>query len=293
MAVGRTGSFASAARLLGISQPSVYRAASQLQALADVALLERSSSGIALTRMGQVVARSASLAFQEIRLAYQDLSALKGMANGRVLVGSLPLARSQILPDAIQALSRQYPDIAIAVVDGAYEFLLDELLNGSIDVLVGALRGLAPSSGVTETPLVEDRLSVIARSDHPLQSCRNLTAGDLFGYGWVVGREGAPGRAEFNAMFERAGVALPAGLVETGSLATLRGLLLNSDRLAMLSPRQAVIEIEAGLLRPLAFELPETDRIIGLTLRNSFVPTTPQSLLIEELHRAARPVAAR
>ena len=291
MAIARTGSFASAARLLGLSQPSVHRATSQLQGLADVTLLERTSSGLALTRMGQVVARTASLAFQEIRLAHQDLSNLKGLASGRVVGGSLPLAQSRILPDAIHALSRRFPNISIAVVDGAYEFLVDELLRGSIDLLVGALRGLPPASGGAESPLTEDRLSVLARIDHPLQSRADLTSGDLFEYGWVVGREGAPGRAAFNAMFERAGVALPTGLVETGSLATLRGLLLNSDRLAMLSPRQAHIEIEAGLLRPLAFELPETNRVIGLALRSDFVPTTPQSLFIEELQRAARPDA--
>lgn len=288
MAIARSGSFASAARLLGISQPSVHRAASQLQALAEVPLLERTSRGLTLTRMGEMVARSTSLAFQEIRLAHQDISAIKGAVNGRVIVGSLPLAQSQILPDAINALSRRFPDVSIAVVDGAYELLLDELMSGSIDMLVGALRGLPPSSGVVESALIDDRLAILARSDHPLQSRVDLGPDDLVACAWVVGREGAPGRAAFNTLFERAGAELPAGLVETGSLAALRRLLLNSDRLAMLSPRQARLEIDAGLLRPLAFELPQTDRTIGLTLRKDFVATTPQSALMEELRQAAQ-----
>ena len=53
----------------------------------------------------------------------------------------------------------------------------------------------------------------------------------------------------FDRLFPPEDVArMPGGLIETSSLVLLRGLLAGSDRLALLSARQARIELDQGVL---------------------------------------------
>jgi LysR family transcriptional regulator of gallate degradation len=55
--------------------------------------------------------------------------------------------------------------------------------------------------------------------------------------------------------------------VETGDLALLRGLLLESDMLTVLSAHQLHHEVRTGQLAVLPFEMPGMERNIGVTTR--------------------------
>jgi DNA-binding transcriptional LysR family regulator len=74
--------------------------------------------------------------------------------------------------------------------------------------------------------------------------------------------------------------------VETSSVTLVRGLLLNSDRIALISTHQAQHELELGLLAPLASNLKETERPIGITLRGNWRPTGVQKALLDALRDA-------
>src|ERR1700748_404735 len=81
-AVVRTGSFAEAARDLGISQPGVSRAIARLESRLGVRLLERSTRSVALTEEGrrlhaQVVPLLAGLE-QAAAFAGQDSASVAG-----------------------------------------------------------------------------------------------------------------------------------------------------------------------------------------------------------------------
>ena len=55
IAVGMTNNFSSAARQIGTSQPAVHRSIRELEHLIRVALFEKTTKGIVLTRAGQIV----------------------------------------------------------------------------------------------------------------------------------------------------------------------------------------------------------------------------------------------
>ena len=79
---------------------------------------------------------------------------------------------------------------------------------------------------------------------------------------------------------------MPDGLFETSSLVLLRGLLVGSDRLALVSARQARIELDQGLLALAPFTAPFGTRRIGLTYRRGWRPTPTQALLLDLLRRS-------
>lgn len=286
VALSDAGSFSEAARALGVAQPSLHRAARDLERLSGYRLFELTARGVVLTPTAEALAVASGLAFAELRQALDEIATWQGRDRGEVRVGSLPLARSQLLPLAINALTKARPALHVAVVDGAYTDLLQHLRHGRLDMIIGALRDPAPGADVTQTLLFHDRLSVVSRAGHPLTAQPEVTVRDLAERPWVIPATGIPTRGHFDALFRSAGLPSPAPLVETSSLILLRELLLRSDRLTLISAHQIRHEIELGSLAVLPFALTDASRPIGLTTRTDWQPTSAQALFQDLLRQA-------
>jgi DNA-binding transcriptional LysR family regulator len=288
IAVSSAGNFSLAARAVGLSQPSIHRAAKELERLAGVPLFESKGQGIDLTRPAEFLAQQAKLAFLEVEHGFAEVAEMLGGDSGRVVVGAMPLARSHILPEAIDRLTRERPTVDVRVYDGPYDDLLYGLRHGEIDVLIGALRDPAPIDDIEQIPLFDDPLAVVARVGHPLFGKKRIGEADLMAYPWVISPPGAPTRRYFDRMFSpQAREKLP-GLIETSSLVMMRGALVRSDRLTLISTNQIVIEQELGLLAPLPVATPGSARRIGLTIRRCWRPTATHEALLAHI-RAACP----
>ncbi|WP_018698532.1 LysR family transcriptional regulator [Amorphus coralli] len=285
-AFAETGSFSAASRRLGLTEPSVQRAARELEQIAAVALFDGAGRHLVLSPAGRLLGRHAHLVLKEIDAAWDEIRELEGAYDGRVMVATLPLVRTRIIPTAVVALTEKRPQADIEIVDGPYDTLVQDLANGRVDMLVGALREDLPRRDLAQEPLFTDDLSVVARAGHPLARKR-LTPAMLGRFPWVLPREGTPSRT----MFERLAKGFDAGwngvgIVETGSLVALRGILMQSDRLTILSRRQILFEEEAGFLTVLPFRLYETGRPIGITTRADWEPTALQADFLSALRHA-------
>jgi len=140
---------------------------------------------------------------------------------------------------------------------------------------------------MTESVLFEDKLAIIARAGHPLAG-RPVSAADLARCLWVLPRRDTPSRAIFEALQAEQQVHAPEmGYVETGSLVALRGVLMESDAVAILSPRQIEYERSQGLLDVLDFPLPPSGRAIGVTTLANWHPTALQADFLRWLEAAA------
>ncbi|MCA0424062.1 MAG: LysR family transcriptional regulator [Proteobacteria bacterium] len=287
-AMAEAGNFSLAARASGLTQPSIHRAARDLERLTGVALFEKTSQGVELTRAAAVLAQHARLALAELRQGITEIAEALGVDAGSIVIASLPLARSSILPAAIIRFGEDRPHTAISIIEGHYDRLLYGLRHGEIDLLIGALREPAPIGDVVETVLFSDTLQVVARAGHPLAGRSTLTLDDLERYPWVIAPPGAPTRGYFDALFKERDASKAGGLIEASSLVLLRGLLTDSDRLTIISGHQIVHEVRLGLLTILPFPLPGSDRRIGLTTRRGWHPTPTQKLFLECLHAVSR-----
>lgn len=98
----------------------------------------------------------------------------------------------------------------------------------------------------------------------------------------------APSRTRFAEVWESCGLPPPSQVIETSSLVLARGILMESDRIAVLSRHQAYYEESYGLLSFLSVELPGTDRRIGLTLRANTALSPGAQAMVEELRAVAR-----
>lgn len=274
--------FAGAAAASGLSQPAIHRAVRELEQICATALAERRGRGMVLTNAGRAMARG-------IRLAAAEISAGIGEARGeidvgtRMAIGAMPLCRALLLPRALATFLGEGEGPVIDVVEGSWRELVDPLLDGEIDLMIGALRPEA-LPGVDQLPLFVDRLAIFARKGHPLEG-REIDLTALAEQGWIVGPAGSPLRTHWESFF--AATALPAVPVECGSVMVIRGLLAQSDLLTLLSPDQVALEVETGMLVRIGPDLPDSIRTIGISLRTGWRPTLAQRRLVEALIRAA------
>ncbi len=286
IAVANARNFSLAARIVGTSQPALLRSARDLESLLEIPLFEKTSQGIELTRAAQALVQRVKLAVAEMAQGNAEISALKGVDNGIIVIGSMPLARHGILPAAINALAAELPEVRVSVVAAPYAELLHGLRHGEMDLLIGALRDPLPVEDVEQETLFHDPLAIVARSGHPLTAAKRITLNDLAAYPWAVPPHGTPTRDSFELLMN--GMTTSGGLVESSSIVLIISLLLESDRLTLISRQQIRREQDQGLVTTLPYDMSSTRRPIGLTTRRNWRPTATQVRFIELLRETAK-----
>ena len=300
IALADHGSYTAAGAASGLSGPSLHRAVADLNVALRRTLLEKRGRGVALTDAGKRWARRFRLARAELEAGLSELAALAGRDSGRIVIGAMPLSRARVLPAAVTAFQRTHPQVAVSIVEGSFAELIEPLRDGSIDMMIGALRDPAPGPDVEQTPLFADTPVVIGRMGHPLASsakglrklipARQTTPPALSAlaqYGWIVPSIGTPLRTQWERLF--APLAAPPPVpVECGTVITIRQLLLESDHLTLLSPDQVAVELEAGWLTIIGPAPEGLARNIGLTTRSAWRPTARQTDFIAALEAAAK-----
>jgi len=279
-----------AARRLSLAQPTVQRAVREVEGICGQPLFKRSATGVEPTPFAKQLARASSLAFAEIQAGVDEVHETQGKIQGRLVIGSLPLARTDLVPDTVTKILQKLPSLKISIIDGPYEELLHGLTHGKIDLIFGALRKDLFSRNVIQKELFKDSLSVIVRQDHPLLK-QNRTNKDfsfkaLSSLDWIAPRMQTPARQSFQETFSFHKTPEPEHIIECSSSVAIRGLLLRSDRLALLSKRQVQLDIDKGLLALLPIEFKQSERTIGLTLRKDWRPTAGQQQYLDIVKEA-------
>lgn len=286
--IREAGNFSLAARMLGISQPSIHRAGRDLEKLSGLRLFLPGRGGIELTPQAEAFARAVKLAEAELAQGLDELTRLRGQDATRIAVGSMPLSRTEILPAACDALLKAVEGAQIRCVDAPYGELLRALRYGDLDVLIGALRDPLPTDDVVQEPLLEDTLAVMARPGHPLAGRAGLDLEDALAYPWIAPPKETPAGSY---LFRTLGIgrmdATPVRVVSS-SMVLVRAMLGRGDYLTVLSPRQAAVEVAQGLMVPLDLPLPGSARWIGLTTRAGWMPTPTQARFLDLIRDAAR-----
>ena len=271
------------AREFNVTQPAISIALKALEDGLGVALFDRGARGLAPTLAGEITAFYFKRVLAELRHIGPDIAASEGTLQGSVHVGALPLGRTHILPRAIAALLDRHPLLHVTTVESPYEALAASLRSGDIDFIFGALRSAADEKDLEHEALFEDRISVIARAGHPLTRAKRIDIETLRRARWVLSRSGSPSRELLELSFSEARQAPPEPAVETGDLAVLRGLLMESDMLTAISAHQLRYEIRDAILVVLDFPLDRTLRQIGLIQRVGAFPAPGGRALMDEI----------
>lgn len=170
VAVVDFGGFSAAAAELDCTQSRISHAISELETSLGTRLLYRSRAGCTLTEAGhQVVAKARQMLHigQSMMESVQHVRSLAG----RVRIACFRSAGTYLIPPALEALSREYPQIHVEVDDGFpdYQEIASHVKQGLADI--GVIR-MTADNGLISLPFVHDDYVLVLPSSvkvtHPL-----------------------------------------------------------------------------------------------------------------------------
>ncbi|MFK7976116.1 MAG: LysR family transcriptional regulator [Halioglobus sp.] len=281
IAVTQEGSYTRAANRLALTQPTLHRAIRDLESICQQTFFHRVPRGVEPSWRARDITRLASLFFAELKQGVDEMNEARGILTSSVRIGALPLSRTELVPIAVNNLMEKAPGAKVAIIDGPYEEQLQSLLHGQIDFIIGALRDAPSSQDLVQELLFEDPLSIVVRKGHKLERNKTATIKNLRKLSWIAPRMNTPAREAFNRMFTGGGLKAPESIIECSSLVATRGLLMCSDRAALLPARQVEIDVQSGLLAVSPIALKGTSRKIGIMSHKGWQATPLQKQFLE------------
>ncbi|NUH63894.1 LysR family transcriptional regulator [Sulfitobacter sp. S0837] len=272
--VSEHGNIQHAARDLGISQPAATKMIQDLEIDFEVQLFERTNRGVVPTVFGEALIRHGKLIFAQVSNAAQELDDLNEGNSGRVVIGTLLAASPRLLPRAINRLLADRPNVAIKIVEGTNEALMPALRSGEIDLIVGRLPSHRHRAKIEQETFFDERVMIVAGNQHPLAKATDVSFDQLKPFGWVLPPIETTLRRQTDQFFIKQGQYLPKTIIESVSYLANRTLLRSHDLIGLLPAHVASLDIEAGLLTAIDWDVPFGGRPIGVSYRgdNSLSP---------------------
>src|SRR4051812_11941437 len=138
-ALSHHGHFGKAAKACAVTQPALSMQIQELEAELGVPLVERRPGEVALTDVGQEVARRAERVLAATR-DLADFARHRGrLLSGRMQLGVIPSIAPYVLPAILPVLQRRHPDLRVELRETQTHVLLEELHRGTLDVIMLAL----------------------------------------------------------------------------------------------------------------------------------------------------------
>ena len=152
------GNITRASAELGIVQSALSRKLQNIEQEMGAALFVRLPRGIQLTPAGQQFLGRARRILRELESARSEISN-QAAVEGAVTLGLSPTLAPIIAPGCLEHVHRDFPDIALKVVEGFSSVMLEPLLSGRIDVAV--LTNPPRVSGLRLEPAVAEEVVVV------------------------------------------------------------------------------------------------------------------------------------
>ena len=271
-AIARGKSLADAARLLEVSQPSIHRAARDLEHYLGKNIFQQSAHGVVATRAGNELSRRLSLALREIDWAIEEVHAASGQYVGSLRVGAMPMAGSILLAHVLNEMTQLYEGLHVYISTGSSAVLTRDLHLGKIDFLFGMANPDLDPLLFKQEELITSNYQIIAGANHPLAGHSSINIEDLSQYPWIMPVKGATRREAFESLFSKM-TQRPLANIETHSLATIRVLMSSSDSLTLMTKFEFDHERQVGDLVALDYYDISPLHSLGLTTRASWKPT--------------------
>ena len=199
-----TGSISRAARDLYITQSAVTRRLQRLETSLGATLLDRRSRPIVLTGTGQCVLERCRRLLSDVR-DVQAAASGGGQPAGALRIGVSHALTEITLTDPVDAIRRDFPQIALRIQTGWSLDLIERVRSGSLDAAVI----LVPSdeslpAGVIGEIAGREQLVIVAPRGGKRPRVSALS--DLDEVQWILSPEGCGTRVRLRRSLLRAGI---------------------------------------------------------------------------------------
>jgi LysR family hydrogen peroxide-inducible transcriptional activator len=201
-AVARAGSFTRAAEDLGIAQPSLSEQIARLEQGLGAPLFERLNRRIELTPLGEAILGKAHALLEDAAALPDHFERAREGVHGPLRVGAIPTILPYYLAPLLKGFTRRCPDVDLHVREGTTAELVEQVIEGMIDVAVVSLP--VDGAGLVMKELFCDPLFLAVPEGHPLASAGKVQLRRLSTERLLILKDGHCLRDETLAVCDRA-----------------------------------------------------------------------------------------
>jgi len=175
-----TGTVGGAARLLNVSSPGISRVMKHAEFSVGVKLFSRKGGRYSPTRDAAAIFSQINGVYDKVEDLQFVISRLKRGVNTELRIASVPSIGAVMVPRAVAAVRKAFPNLLIDVDILKIEDAVDYLLLGKGELV--ALSSKFDHPMLTFEPLARGRLKCIVPEGHPLARRSTITAEEIAKY---------------------------------------------------------------------------------------------------------------
>ncbi len=242
------GSISSAARALGVTQPTASTGMKRLEKQLDLTLITRSPRGAVLTDVGRTVATWAREVLASSDVFERGITALQQTASTRVrLAASLTIAE-YLAPRWLAHPMFSEPGTDVELLVRNSQRVMDLVQRGEADL--GFVEGPQLREGLRSRTLVTDALTVFVGPEHhwARRRAKRAELAEFLASHLIVREPGSGTRETLEQGLAAAGHKLPGHLAHFGSTAALKLAVQSGDGVTALSRLAVADDLARGTL---------------------------------------------
>jgi DNA-binding transcriptional LysR family regulator len=239
-AVARHGSFTKAGEELHLAQSAISQQIRRLEGELGIQVFTRSSRSVELTAEGRLVLDYAHRVLHEVEGLQNELEELSGLLRGELKLGGMYPTGLYDLADVIADFHHRHPGVAIHMVEGTQDELLDQLRTDELDAAFTAVDPDALGEDFAASLVFEEEFVVALPVDHPLTAHDHITYEQLADEDLVTYRENSALRLRLEKAMAKLGMQ-PRNAFICTEMGAVRALVSKGLGVAVL-PRSIAAE---------------------------------------------------
>jgi len=200
--VADSGSYAAAARQMGVTQPGISQQVRKLEEDYGVVLFVREAGRLRPTPLCERLCDAAERVISEFTTAKQMLSRHGALAKGELSVG---LGNAMPGMSVIAAFNKAYPHVALQVTTGSHDKIMRQVVNHTVDV--GILPEVPKDGRFRRKTLLCNHVVAIVSLSHPLAQANEVGCEDLLRHRLIFRTPGSSTQKVLDRFFRRNGLA--------------------------------------------------------------------------------------
>jgi DNA-binding transcriptional LysR family regulator len=174
-----------------IAQPALSQQIRRLEDELGLALVERTTRHVSITRAGELLVDRARRILAEVEAARDEIQSLRGLQTGHVTVGAMHTMGPVDVSLALAHFHERHPGVELTVRENPSEELAEMLRVDELDLAYLSVTERIESHGLGLHQLVSEELVVVLDVEHHLSSRTEIAMAELSEEQFISYRQGS------------------------------------------------------------------------------------------------------
>ena len=203
--------FTRAAEMLNISQPNVSLHIRNLEDEMGAKLIHRSPKLVQITEAGEILYKHAKRILLHYEDAKHEINDLRHVVTGKIRVGASFTIGEYILPKVLADYASQFPLVDVQIIISNSEEVMEGVKTNQLDI--GLIEGQTSAQDVHIESFMEDEMTVVVPSNHPLSQMRLIEKDMLQNQIWILREVGSGTRTYMDKFISEWGLTIKRSFV--------------------------------------------------------------------------------